>query len=136
MADGVHSCHLAGWGLFRGVFGQAGKIFTFVAAPCATFVGKWKIYSDNLACNYSDISLWQLRLSHSRRAPRALPPWVPRSLPGPQVQQDEDKPRKIEVFTRRNLVPKDAIVSVFTSVHTALWDTLIMFWGVMEYALI
>lgn len=30
----------------------------------------------------------------------------------PQIQQDEDKPRKLEVFTRRNLVPHNAIVSL------------------------
>ncbi|KXZ45514.1 hypothetical protein GPECTOR_53g100 [Gonium pectorale] len=30
---------------------------------------------------------------------------------GHKVQQEEDKPRKIEVFTRRNLVPADAILA-------------------------
>ncbi len=35
-----------------------------------------------------------------------------------QIQQDEDKPRKIEVFTRRNLVPADAVVSVLARVLT------------------
>lgn len=30
---------------------------------------------------------------------------------GHKIQQDEDKPRKIEVFTRRNLVPADAVLA-------------------------